>query len=116
VIAGTFNVESADTFYGRYWGARRGVRYLHFEVCYYAGIEHCIARRLKRFEPGAGGEFKHLRGFEAVQTDSMHWLAHPRLAAAVGDYLGEERQVVAEEIEWHGTRTALRRDRRGPGA
>jgi predicted N-acyltransferase len=116
VIAGTFNVESADTFYGRYWGARRGVRYLHFEVCYYAGIEHCIARGLKRFEPGAGGEFKHLRGFEAVQTDSMHWLAHPRLAAAVEDYLGEERQVVADEIEWYGTRTALRRDRERSGA
>ena len=116
VIGGTFNVVKGDTFYGRYWGARRSVRYLHFEVCYYAGIEHCIARGLKRFEPGAGGEFKHLRGFQAVRTASMHWLAHPGLAAAVEDYLGSERAAVAEEIEWFGTRTALRRDRRNPGA
>jgi hypothetical protein len=115
VIAGTFNVVKGDTFYGRYWGARRGVRYLHFEVCYYAGIEHCIARGLRRFEPGAGGEFKHLRGFEAVPTASMHWLAHPGLAAAVEGYLGSERAAVAEEIEWFGSRTALRRDRRNPG-
>ena len=116
LIAATFNVVKGDTFYGRYWGARRGVRYLHFEVCYYAGIEHCLGRGLRRFEPGAGGEFKHLRGFEAVPTASMHWLAHPGLAAAVEDYLGAEREAVADEIEWLGARTALRRDRRDPSA
>ena len=74
-------------------------------------IEHCIARGLRRFEPGAGGEFKHLRGFDAVATESMHWIAHPGLAAAVRDYLGRERRAVADEIEWFGSRTALRRDR-----
>ncbi len=116
LIAAAFNVEKGDTLYGRYWGARRGVRHLHFEVCYYAGIEHCIARGLKRFEPGAGGEFKHLRGFDAVATESMHWIAHPGLAAAVRDYLGRERRAVADEIEWLGSRTALRRERREPDA
>jgi predicted N-acyltransferase len=110
-IGGTFNVVKGDTFYGRYWGARSGLRHLHFEVCYYAGIEHCIARGLRRFEPGAGGEFKHLRGFDAVETASMHWLAHPGLAAAVGDFLDGEREAVADWIEWYGSRTALRRDR-----
>jgi predicted N-acyltransferase len=116
LIAGAFNVEKGDTLYGRYWGARRGVRYLHFEVCYYAGIERCIARGLRRFEPGAGGEFKHLRGFDAVATESMHWIAHPGLAAAVRDYLSQERRAVADEIEWFGTRTALRRAPREPDA
>jgi len=111
VIGGAFNVVKGDAFYGRYWGATEGVRYLHFEVCYYAGIEHCVARGLRRFEPGAGGEFKHLRGFEATETVSMHWMAHPGLAAAVGDYLGSERVAVREEMEWFGSRTALRRDR-----
>jgi predicted N-acyltransferase len=111
LVAGAFNVEKGDTLYGRYWGARRGVRYLHFEVCYYAGIQHCIARGLRRFEPGAGGEFKHLRGFDAVATESMHWIAHPGLAAAVREYLGRERRAVADEIEWFGSRTALRRER-----
>ena len=111
VIGGTFNVVKGDRFYGRYWGATVDVRYLHFEVCYYAGIEHCVARGLRVFEPGAGGEFKHLRGFEATETVSMHWLAHPGLAAAVNDYLGSERAAVKDEIEFFGTRTALRRDR-----
>jgi len=104
-------VVKGDRFYGRYWGATVDVRYLHFEVCYYAGIEHCVARGLRVFEPGAGGEFKHLRGFEATETVSMHWLAHPGLAAAVNDYLGSEREAVKDEIEWFGSRTALRRDR-----
>jgi len=111
VIGGTFNVVKGDTYYGRYWGATVHVPYLHFEACYYAGIEHCVAHGLKRFEPGAGGEFKHLRGFEATETVSMHWLAHPGLAAAVNDYLGSEREAVKDEIEWFGSRTALRRDR-----
>ena len=111
VIGATFNVVKGDTFYGRYWGGRSSLRNLHFEVCYYAGIEHCIARGLRRFEPGAGGEFKHLRGFDATETVSMHWLAHPRLAAAVEDFLDGEREDVAEWIEYYGSRTALRRDR-----
>src|SRR5262249_24815074 len=44
VIGGTFNVVKGDALYGRYWGASRPVRYLHFNVCYYAGIEYCIGR------------------------------------------------------------------------
>ena len=111
VIAGTFNVAKGDTLYGRYWGAERALRHLHFNVCYYAGIEHCIARGLKRFEPGAGGEFKLLRGFDATATHSMHWLADPRLADAVRRFLVQERRAVAREIGWLGERSALRRDR-----
>ncbi|MFI5317602.1 MAG: GNAT family N-acetyltransferase, partial [Myxococcota bacterium] len=63
-IAGTFNVAKGDALYGRYWGATRDVRNLHFEVCYYAAVEHCIARGLARFEPGAGGDYKQARGFD----------------------------------------------------
>jgi uncharacterized protein len=111
VIAGTFNVQKGDALYGRYWGAFRQLRHLHFNVCYYAAIEHCIARGLARFEPGAGGEFKHLRGFDATPTDSMHWIRDSRFRAAVRDYLAREREAVADEIAWHGERTALRRDR-----
>jgi predicted N-acyltransferase len=110
VVAGTFNVEKGEALYGRYWGAFRYLRHLHFNVCYYAAIEHCIARGLARFEPGAGGEFKHLRGFEATATDSMHWIRDDRFRAAVRDYLVRERAAVAHEIEWHGERSALRRD------
>ena len=111
VIAGTFNVQKGDALYGRYWGALEMLRYLHFNVCYYAAIEHCIGAGLARFEPGAGGEFKHLRGFDATATESMHWIRDRRLRAAIADYLTRERAAVADEIEWYDEKTARRRDR-----
>jgi hypothetical protein len=111
VIAGTFNVQKGGTLYGRYWGAFEDLRYLHFNVCYYAGIAHCIAQGLERFEPGAGGEFKQLRGFDATETVSMHWIDDVRLRAAIADHLELERVHVANEVEWLGQHTALRRHR-----
>ena len=110
VLAGTFNVCKDPVLYGRYWGTFEDVRHLHFNVCYYAAIELCLTTGLARFEPGAGGEFKHLRGFDARPTTSMHFLADPRLADAVGRYLVEERRVVDREIDWLDTQSALRRD------
>jgi predicted N-acyltransferase len=113
VIAGTFNVEKGDTLYGRYWGAARELRHLHFNVCYYAAIDYCIRRGLARFEPGAGGEFKLLRGFDATPTDSMHWVGDPRLRDAVRRFLAEERRAVSDEIAWLAGKTARRRDAAG---
>jgi hypothetical protein len=78
-IAGAFNVQKGDALYGRYWGASEFVKNLHFVVCYYAGIEHCIRQGLVRFEPGAGGDYKQVRGFDAQPTWSAHFLAEPRL-------------------------------------
>ncbi|MEM7411491.1 MAG: GNAT family N-acetyltransferase [Myxococcota bacterium] len=91
VIAGTTNVTKGDALYGRYWGGLRNLRYLHFDVCYYAAIEHCIEAGLQRFEPGAGGDYKFLRGFDPQPTYSLHHLADPRLAHAVERYLVSER-------------------------
>jgi predicted N-acyltransferase len=110
VVAGTFNVQKGDALYGRYWGALQPLRHLHFNVCYYAAIEHCIATGLARFEPGAGGEFKHLRGFDATPTVSMHWIRDRRFRAAVADYLARERDAVANEIEWYDEKTARKRE------
>jgi len=91
VIAGTTNVFKGNTLYGRYWGALQNARYLHFNVCYYAAIEHCIAAGIARFEPGAGGDYKFLRGFDPQPTYSLHFLAEPRLARAVAEFLKHER-------------------------
>jgi predicted N-acyltransferase len=112
VVAGTFNVRKGDVLYGRYWGAEREIRHLHFNVGYYAAIEYCIAHGLGRFEPGAGGEFKLLRGFDATPTASVHWVRDAGLSDAVRRFLVQERRAVAREIGWLGERTALRRDRR----
>ena len=111
VIAGTFNVQKAGVLYGRYWGAFEQLRHLHFNVCYYAAVEHCVVHGLRRFEPGAGGEFKHLRGFDAAATHSMHWIQHPGFRAAVAEYLERERAHVAGEIEWLDDNTARKRAR-----
>ena len=64
-----------DTLYGRHWGCREMLDCLHFEVCYYQGIEFCIERGLRRFDPGAQGEHKIARGFSPTPTRSLHYLA-----------------------------------------
>jgi predicted N-acyltransferase len=112
-IAGTFNVAKGEALYGRYWGATRFVRHLHFNVCYYAAIDYCIARGLSRFEPGAGGEYKQLRGFDAQPTYSAHYLADARLSRAVEEFLARERAHASESIEWMRERSALKQ---GPGS
>jgi predicted N-acyltransferase len=109
LVAGTFNVVKGDVFYGRYWGAFEDVPFLHFNVCYYAAIELCLQVGLARLEPGAGGAFKHLRGFDARATESMHFVTDARLAAAVRRYLHEERRAVAGEIRWMDEQSALKR-------
>jgi predicted N-acyltransferase len=111
VIAATFNVHKGDALYGRYWGATMPLRHLHFNVCYYAAVEHCIAAGIARFEPGAGGEFKQLRGFEPQPTESMHLVRDPRLQNAVRTFLADERRLVAREMGWLDERTALKRER-----
>ena len=108
LVAGTFCLEKAGVLYGRYWGCFEDLRFLHFNVCYYAGIEHCIERGLTRFEPGAGGEYKWLRGFDPALTRSMHYLAHPGFAKAVGDFLKRERREVSSWIEEGRERSQLK--------
>jgi predicted N-acyltransferase len=110
LVAGALNVAKGDALYGRYWGAFRPLRYLHFNVCYYAGIEHCIEGGLARFEPGAGGDYKQLRGFDATPTWSCHYLAEPRLADAVARFLERERAEAGRAIDWLTDHTSLRRD------
>ncbi len=76
--------------YGRYWGAVEHVPLLHFEACYYQPLAWCIAQGYRRFEGGAQGEHKMARGLLPVRTHSAHWLAHPRFAGAVADFLAHE--------------------------
>ncbi len=108
LVAGAITVRKGDTLYGRYWGAFEECRHLHFNVCYYAPIEYCLREGLSRFEPGAGGEFKQLRGFDAHPTHSMHFVADPRFAGAVRRYLVKERAATREEIEWLQRQSALK--------
>ncbi|HUY84104.1 MAG TPA: GNAT family N-acetyltransferase [Steroidobacteraceae bacterium] len=84
----------ADVLYGRYWGADRHVDSLHFETCYYQGIDYCIEHGLARFEPGTQGEHKVPRGFVPVPTGSAHRIADPRFEAAIRDFAAREARSV----------------------
>lgn len=83
------------TLYGRYWGSIDEFPYLHFELCYYSGIEFAISRGLKRYDAGAQGEHKIVRGFEPVETHSLHWIAHPQFRNAIDNFLTREKQAIA---------------------
>ena len=94
LLATAVYFRSRDTLYGRYWGSAGDFHSLHFEACYYQGIEYCIRNGLQRFEPGTQGEHKLARGFEPTITWSAHWLADRDLRGAVARYLGHEAQAV----------------------
>ena len=85
VAAALYFVDN-NTLYGRYWGCLKEFDFLHFEACYYRGIEYCIEKGLSRFDPGAQGEHKIQRGFEPTLTYSNHWIGEPRLKDAVADF------------------------------
>ena len=83
-----------ERLYGRYWGGLQAVPGLHFECCYYQGIEFAIERRLSVFEAGAQGEHKLARGFIPVLTRSFHHLSNPVLHEQVRSALAQERSAV----------------------
>lgn len=90
IIAGAICFRGSDTLYGRHWGCYEEYDGLHFEVCYYAGIEYCIEQALKYFEPGAQGEHKISRGFLPVQTSSAHWIKHEGFRHAIAEFIQRE--------------------------
>lgn len=110
-VAAALYFRSSDTLYGRYWGCLEEFDCLHFEACYYQGIEYCITEGLQRFDPGAQGEHKIQRGFEPVATWSSHWIADPQLAAAVADFTRRELPHSEAYQREAATLLPFRRDR-----
>lgn len=98
-VAMAFSLIDGQGLYGRYWGCLAEFDRLHFETCFYQGIDQAIAAALPRFDAGAQGEHKLIRGFEPVITHSWHYLEHPGLRAAVSDFLEQERQGVLRYAE-----------------
>lgn len=93
-VGAALSFVGQDTLYGRYWGCYEEYNALHFEACYYQGIDYCISHGLSRFDSGAQGEHKIARGFEPTLTYSAHWLENPQFAEAIGDFLQRERGMV----------------------
>jgi uncharacterized protein len=94
MIAAAVFFESQSVLYGRYWGCDGHYDALHFETCYYQGIDYCIQTGKQTFEPGTQGEHKISRGFVPVPTWSAHWLVQPEFFSAIADYLHQERRHV----------------------
>lgn len=104
-VAGALCLRGADTLYGRYWGADAVLPGLHFETCYYQGIEYCLEHGLNRFEPGAQGEHKLARGFLPTLVRSRHRVADPRFRQALRAWCAEEARSVqryAATLSHHG--------------
>ncbi|NLC21950.1 MAG: GNAT family N-acetyltransferase, partial [Halomonadaceae bacterium] len=93
-VAAALYLQGSRTLYGRYWGSEVLADCLHFEACYYQGIEHCLAHGLTRFDPGTQGEHKLTRGFAPRRLRSLHYLADPGLRTAVANFCAEERRHV----------------------
>jgi predicted N-acyltransferase len=90
IIAAALFLRDSSTLYGRYWGCFEEYQFLHFETCYYQGIDYAIANQLQRFDGGAQGEHKIARGFEPVITYSNHWIQQPGFRDAINNFLQEE--------------------------
>jgi len=98
-IATAICFKAANALYGRYWGADGDYDSLHFETCYYQGIDYCIRNGLQLFEPGTQGEHKIARGFSPTRTGSAHWISDERFAAAIDSYLKEEGEHIDAYME-----------------
>lgn len=99
LVAAALNFKDHQTLYGRYWGCYREYDFLHFETCYYQGIEYCIEQGLQRFDPGAQGEHKIQRGFEPILTYSNHWIQHAEFRSAIDAFLAQESQQIKLYLE-----------------
>ncbi len=99
MIAASLFFKNEYRLYGRYWGCLQEYDSLHFETCYYQGIEYCIKYGLEHFDAGAQGEHKIKRGFIPVKTFSFHWLQNSSFQAAIKDFLTEEVVYVDQAMQ-----------------
>lgn len=96
MIAISLLFVSNDTLYGRVWGCSEDYDHLHFELCYYQGIEYCIKNGLSSFDPGAQGEHKISRGFLPSKTVSAHWIKHPQFRTLIKRFSDHEKKMMEE--------------------
>jgi uncharacterized protein len=95
-VAGSLFLFDEKRLYGRYWGSSKELPQLHFELCYYQGMDFCFERNIPLFEAGAQGEHKISRGFRPVKIYSAHRLKHPGFAEAIKNFVSSEKKYVDE--------------------
>ena len=113
-VAGAINLRGDDALYGRHWGCREQYHSLHFETCYYQGIDYCIRHGLELFEPGAQGEHKISRGFLPTLTWSAHWIDDTAFREAVDRFVQHEHELVLDYRDELQRGSPFRSDTAGP--
>ncbi len=115
-VAAAFSLIGARTLYGRHWGCDERHQGLHFETCYYQGLEYCLAHGLQRFEPGAQGEHKVSRGFLPTPTWSAHWLRETGFHDAIARFLVLETEGIEDYMKELSAHSPFRQDPPGHSA
>ncbi len=110
IIGASLCFEGENTLYGRHWGATKKIKNLHFECCYYQGIEYCIDNNLKYFDPGVQGEHKIRRGFQPHVTSSFHYFLKDDFGQAVSDFCKSEKIQIENYIEACKSYTPFNKD------
>jgi uncharacterized protein len=111
-VAASLCFQGKTTLYGRHWGALKKIKNLHFECCYYQGIDYCIENNLKFFDPGVQGEHKIRRGFQPQLTSSFHYFLKNDFRAAVNDFCKSEKSQIENYIEACKSYTPFNKDYR----
>ena len=110
IVAAALALQGNNALFGRHWGCRADLHSLHFETCYYQGIAHCIHHGLERYDAGVQGAQKLSRGFDPVMSQSAHYIAEPRLRAAVSDFLRRERSHMTAQLQQTMGHSAFKRN------
>ena len=110
VIASSLCFEGKDTLYGRHWGTLKKVKNLHFECCYYQGIEYCIKNGIDYFDPGVQGEHKIRRGFQPKLDSSFHYFLKNDFGDAVSNFCKSEKKQIENYIEACKSYTPFNKD------
>lgn len=98
-VAATMFFYDENKIYGRYWGSKKYIPNLHFELCYYQGIDFCLEKKLKVFEAGAQGEHKIARGFRPVKIYSAHKIKHEAFREAIRNFIETEKTQVEKNLK-----------------
>jgi predicted N-acyltransferase len=98
MLAASLCFQSESTMFGRYWGCKQDFNFLHFECCYYSGIDYCIRQGLQFFDAGAQGEHKLQRGFAPVLRHGFYRFTekaeHKAMNEAIARYCVQEQRAL----------------------